>query len=308
MTDYFVLDEAEMKLIFDDYKSQCHSDEKVRRWVMFNISRFHIQAINRFKLLQGGQVPKKRNLWSDFSNQNTKEKADHTAAVAPDEGTSGEDADLEAATAQTAPAPAAKKRRKRAKVATPKISDIKGAFRDFIAKEQGDRCCYCRRWLFKNGNAKPIEHILPRETYEHYSFHFWNLSVACVDCNGLKGIKDWSSPTKKNKEAYPTPASFTEMFHPRFHKYDDHIRFIRVQTNDHSITLYRGITRQGKKLCDDLLRHIAGKEVLVNANPALKASLDTIERFEVKEGSELEAVLQSLHGALSDRTFKLIQQ
>lgn len=101
-----------------------------------------------------------------------------------------------------------------------------------------NRCCYCRRWLFNSGYSKPIEHILPRESYEQYSFHFWNLSVACVDCNSLKTDNDWASPTKQGLEAYPAPNSFTEMFHPRFHRFDDHVRFIRVQTNDHSVTLW----------------------------------------------------------------------
>lgn len=319
MTDYFVLNEAEMKSIYEDYKSQCHPNDKVRRSVIFNISRFHIQAMNRFKLLLEGKVPGERNLWSDFSNPSTGKKnvtspatakAGANAIAFQTRAALGADETALPASAPAAdalPSPPEKTKRKRAAVAKPTISEIKGAFREFIAKEQGDRCCYCRRWLFKNGNAKPIEHILPREVYEHYSFNFWNLSVACVDCNGLKGPKDWSSPTKQRLENYPSPASFTEMFHPRFHKYNDHVRFIRVQTNDHSITLYRGITPQGEKLCEDLLKHIAGKEVLVNANPALKASLDTIERFEVEEGSELESVIQSLHGALSDRTFKLIR-
>lgn len=86
------------------------------------------------------------------------------------------------------------------------------------------------------------------------------------------------------------------------------MRFIRIQTNEHSITLYRGITPQGQKLCDDLLSTIAGKEVLVNGNAALKNSMETIERFEVEEDSDLETALRSLHGALSDRAVKLVRR
>ncbi|MNH29984.1 hypothetical protein D3C79_902480 [compost metagenome] len=53
---------------------------------------------------------------------------------------------------------------------------------------------------------------------------------------------------------------------------------------------------------------IAGKEVIEGANQALKSSMETIERFEVDEGSELEAALKSLHGALSGRTIELVQR
>lgn len=307
MTDYFVLDEAELKSTYEGYKTQCHAEPRFHRVVMFNLLRFHLQALKRYKALQAGEELKKRNLWNEFSNPKAKKNSEPELTAV--------DAALGATTTPSAPetgvtaasVPAAKPKRKRGS-AKPTVSDIKGAFRSYIAKEQKNRCCYCRRWLCNSGYSKPIEHILPRESYEQYSFNFWNLSVACVDCNSVKSHHDWASPTKHNLEDYPSPSSFTEMFHPRFHRFDDHVRFIRVQTNDHTITLYRGITRQGQKLCDDLLTTIAGKEVLVNANSALKNSMETIERFEVEEGSDLEAALRSLYGALSDRAIELVQR
>ncbi|GID03070.1 HNH endonuclease [Pseudomonas sp. 008] len=289
MTEYFVLEDAELKPTYDDYKAQCHAEERFHKVVMFNLLRFHALALKRFRAKQAGGKLKKRNLWGEFSNPKGKKKSEDEAAT------------------QDSESAAVKTKRKRGP-AKPIVSDIKGAFRRYIEEDQKNRCCYCRRWLSNSGYSKPIEHILPRERYEQYSFHFWNLSVACVDCNSLKSDKDWASPTKHNQEAYPSPSAFTEMFHPRFHRFDDHVRFIRVQTNDHSITLYRGITPQGRKLCDDLLTTIAGKEVIVNANAALKSSMETIERFDAKEGSKLEAALKSLHGALSDRTIELLKR
>lgn len=308
MADYYVLKDADMKPAYDEYKAQCHAEERFHKVVMFNIHRFHLMALQRFKAKQAGEAIKKRNLWNEFSNP---KKPVPAATVAAAPGAIAAPGTVAApgspgAEAAGSPAPAETPKRKRGP-AKPTVSDIKGAFRQYIAKQQGNRCCYCRRWLLNSGYSKPIEHILPRESYEQYSFHFWNLSVACVDCNSLKTDDDWASPTKQGLEAYPAPNSFTEMFHPRFHRFDDHVRFIRVQTNDHSVTLYRGITPQGQKLCEDLLNKIAGKEVIVNANADLKSSLETIEQFEVEEGSELESALKSLHGALSGRTFELVQ-
>ncbi|WP_411563144.1 HNH endonuclease [Pseudomonas shirazensis] len=186
-------------------------------------------------------------------------------------------------------------------------TEIKSAFRAFIASEQGNLCCYCQRWLLNNGNAKPIEHILPRESFKHYSFNFWNLAVACVDCNGLKSADVWVERDKLNVREYPAPSSFTEMYHPRFHRFNDHVRFVRVQTNEHNITLYRGITNQGRKLCHDLLQDIAAKEVLINGNPGMKASLATINQFEPEEGSGLEKALLELQEAFSAAAMKLVR-
>ena len=290
MTDYFVLDEAELRPRYDDYKVLCHAEERFHKVVMFNLLRFHATALQRFNRRQAGEEIEDCNLWNEFSNPENKKKP-KTVAMA--------------ATGEAAPTVKAKRKRGKAK---PIISDIKGAFRSYIETAQRNRCCYCRRWLCNSGYSKPIEHILPRKTYEQYSFHFWNLSVACVDCNALKKETDWANPDKHGFEAYPLPSTFTEMFHPRFHRFDEHVRFIRVQTNDHSITLYRGITPQGQKLCDDLLTTIAGKEVIVNANAALKSSMETIERFDVKEGSHLESALKSLVGALSERSIDLLKR
>ena len=290
MTDYFVLDEAELRPRYDDYKVLCHAEERFHKVVMFNLLRFHATALQRFDRRQAGEALEDCNLWNEFSNPKSKKKPKTVATAATGE-----------------PAPTVKAKRKRGK-AKPVISDIKGAFRSYIETAQRNRCCYCRRWLCNSGYSKPIEHILPRKTYEQYSFHFWNLSVACVDCNSLKKEADWATPDKHGFKAYPLPSNFTEMFHPRFHRFDEHVRFIRVQTNDHSITLYRGITPQGQKLCEDLLTIIAGKEVIVNANAALKSSMETIERFDVKEGSHLESALKSLVGALSERSIDLLNR
>ncbi|MDK8264880.1 hypothetical protein QP835_11390 [Pseudomonas oryzihabitans] len=289
MPDYCVTSEAELEREFQDYIKSCHDKEARREDVVRLLRRFHATARYRFDRKNRGEKCEERNLWGEFSNPKAKKVKE------------------EATSELVAPVSLGKAKRPRGK-AQLAVSDIKGAFRRFIERSQKNRCCYCRRWLSNSGYSKPIEHILPRVHFEQYSFHFRNLSVACVDCNGLKDEANWAEKSKLNQKEYPSPDSFTEMFHPRFHRYDDHVRFIRIQTNDHNITLYRGITPQGEKLCEDLLRTIAGKELIVSANPALKDSMETIEQFDVTEGSELELALKDLLGALSGRSLELLRR
>ncbi|WP_243055025.1 hypothetical protein [Pseudomonas sp. BP01] len=267
MADYHVIDLASMTATLDRYKAKCHKTKKHRARTLLILARLNRDALRLFDGDYKGALKPESDLWKKFSER------------VPKKGITS----------------------------IPSGSSIKSAFRAFLASEQGNLCCYCQRWLLNNGNAKPIEHILPRESFEHYAFNFWNLAVACVDCNGLKSSYVWVDGEKHGKREYPEPSSFTEMFHPRFHRFKDHVRFIRVQTNDHNITLYRGVTVQGKKLCEDLLRDIAAKEVLVNGNPAMKASLSAINQFEAEEGSELEGALVKLQEAFSDAAMRLIR-
>lgn len=267
MAGYYVIDRDSMKSELDRYKVKCHKAIKHRSRTLSMLARLDRDALRRFDREKMGLHNPDVDLWKKFSDRTSKKGI----------------------------------------TSVPSGSSIKTAFRAFIASEQGNLCCYCQRWLLNNGNAKPIEHILPRETFEHYAFNFWNLAVACVDCNGLKSSHVWVGRDKLGVREYPEPASFTEMFHPRFHRFKDHVRFIRVQTNEHNITLYRGITDQGKKLCDDLLRNVAAKEVLVNGNPAMKASIATINQFEAEEGSELEDALVKLQEAFTDAAMRLLK-
>ncbi|THF34442.1 hypothetical protein E5170_09255 [Pseudomonas atacamensis] len=268
MKDYFIIDQAEMDRCLSRYEANCHKTIKQRRRTFLILAAFERAALDRFERIQKGEALPKVDLWKNFSN------------LKPKEGTTYR----------------------------PKGGDIKSAFRSFLATERGNYCCYCQRWLLNNGNAKPIEHILPRESFQQYAFNFWNLAVACVDCNSIKKAKVWCDNGKRNQTAYPAPSSFTEMYHPRFHRFKDHVRFIRVQTNDHSITLYRGITPQGKKLCTDLLKSIAAKEILVNGNINLKHSLEVINQFETQDGSELETAMNNLQAAFSKSAMKVLNR
>ncbi|MBR8207783.1 hypothetical protein KDW61_03790 [Burkholderia cenocepacia] len=183
---------------------------------------------------------------------------------------------------------------------------IKSAFRRRLLELQSGRCCYCRRWLISTAYAKPIEHILPRRHYPQFSIEFWNLAVACSDCNGAKTDDVWGAISTVRRR-YPRAWEFSEAFHPRFHRYDDHIRFVRLETNLSAVVVFTGLTAQGRHLCRSLLHRIAAKETLVENNPALASAMDQIRSFESKvEGLRLTR-LNEFRAALDQSIVRLLE-
>lgn len=59
------------------------------------------------------------------------------------------------------------------------------AFRHKILKQQGWRCCYCRKRL--ELRAATFDHIVPRSLGG--TWHPRNLCVACRNCNAKKANK-----------------------------------------------------------------------------------------------------------------------
>ncbi|WAH55715.1 hypothetical protein LZ023_22065 [Pseudomonas silvicola] len=178
---------------------------------------------------------------------------------------------------------------------------IKAAFRRFVGQLQGNRCCYCRRWLLNIAHAKPIEHILPRASYPHFSLYFWNLAVACFDCNQLKHDERWGAFPVVFAH-YPKAVQFSEWYHPRFHRYTDHISFERRETNHVSNVTYIGHTPQGKHLCRELLYIVAARENLCRNNPSLAEAITTLQEFQEQHSEDdlphLAAFRQSLNRSL----------
>lgn len=164
---------------------------------------------------------------------------------------------------------------------TIKGSEIKSAFRRYLMQNQENRCCYCRRWLSNIAHAKPIEHILPRSHFPQFSIQFWNLAVACSDCNTIKSDDVWGS-TSLHSSRYPVPHEFTDIFHPRFHRYNDHIRYIRLETNLSAVVIFTGCTPQGQHLCRSLLHKIARKETFIQNNQILATAIKHIDSFKEK--------------------------
>ncbi|MBZ9785426.1 hypothetical protein K9857_28160 [Pseudomonas sp. REP124] len=183
---------------------------------------------------------------------------------------------------------------------------IKSAFRRRLLELQGGQRCYCRRWLVGTAYAKPIEHVLPRRHYPQFSIDFWNLAVACTDCNSLKTDDVWGT-ISFTRRRYPRAKDFTEAFHPRFYRYDDHVRYARLETNLSSVVMFTGVTAQGMHLCRSLLHRIAAKETLVKNNPDLAPAIEQIRNFESKaEGLRLTR-LDAFGAALDQSILRLLE-
>lgn len=180
--------------------------------------------------------------------------------------------------------------------------------RDFLEEQQGYLCCYCRRPLVNISNAKPIEHVLPRQPFVQHTFHLWNLAIACFDCNHAKSNKYWISPALVTVEEYPKPEDFTNSYHPRFHTYDEHVRFVRVQTNTVNISLYIGQTVQGKSLCKHLLKAVSAKDILLSSNLVLKESIEKLYEHMPSLDGEAAVAVEAFNKSLADITLKLIDE
>jgi len=186
-----------------------------------------------------------------------------------------------------------------------KVDDraVKAAFRAYLSAAQNGRCCYCRQWLVNTAYARPIDHIIPRDTFPQFSLYFWNLAVACADCNGVKTNSQWQSDMVVNA-TYPPPDTFVKMFHPRFHEYSNHVRYVSVEMNGSSVSIYKGITEQGNQLCVDLLEKVAAKRAFLSGNHNMRKSISTVEGYrEALDNVEhpmLESFIRSLDISIAD--------
>ena len=176
---------------------------------------------------------------------------------------------------------------------------IKNAFRRFVVALQGNRCCYCRRWLLNIAHAKPIEHILSRDSYPQFSMNFWNLAVACFDCNQLKLEANWSLFAVPRLD-YPTANAFTDFYHPRFHRYAEHVSYERTENNLVSNVTYSGHTPQGKHLCSEMLYIVAARENLYSNNPSLAEAITSIQQFQDRHSSGELPALEAFRNSLNE--------
>jgi uncharacterized protein (TIGR02646 family) len=181
-------------------------------------------------------------------------------------------------------------------------SELKAALRDQLVQLQSNRCCYCRRWLVNTAYARPIEHVLPQAHFRQFSFHFWNLAVACTDCNSHKSDTVWGGVDPARRK-YPNYASIDKWFHPRFHTYNQHVRFVRIESNGAIVVLFRGVTEQGRSLCKTLLCHIAAKEMLIANNSSLNACLTALnehgDRFNGLKAQKLRSFQDELSASIT---------
>lgn len=178
-------------------------------------------------------------------------------------------------------------------------SNIKAAFRSYMQVLQGGRCCYCRIWLVANAHARPIEHILPRAGFPQHSLCFWNLAMACADCNAIKRDTVWGS-IPATRRTYPKPAACHDFFHARFHKYNEHLRYVMVETNTTQLTMYIGLTEQGRHLCGTLLHKVAARRTLYASNPELQKSKQAIEEYKAMMEAQPTPALDAFAAAVDE--------
>ncbi len=185
-------------------------------------------------------------------------------------------------------------------------SEFKAAFRTHLLKIQNNRCCYCGRWLVSTAYARHIDHILPKSVYPQFSLDYWNLAVACVECNSLKKKDVWGC-VARDRRKYPGPQAFGDIFHPRFHRYDAHLRMFRLETNQSCVVIFRGLTEQGRFLCKTLLHKVAAKEMLVGNNPALREAADNINTGVATKGGDTPSHLETFRQALERSLMRVLE-
>lgn len=173
---------------------------------------------------------------------------------------------------------------------------LKAILRDHLKGRQEPRCCYCKRWLINNAHASPIEHILSRDDYPQFALRTRNLAIACNDCNAMKTNDDWGKSTGPH-ERYPLPAAMN-FFHPFYHRYDNHIRFVRMETNRQELVSYQGLTPQGRHLCTTLLSKVVGKQNLKRNYPQLANWLQPLDELGVNPQSPSRPALQAFLDAV----------
>lgn len=156
----------------------------------------------------------------------------------------------------------------------PGTSVISG-LRAHLVALQKERCCYCRRHLDGTAYGRQLDHILPKHIYRRFTFSYRNLAVSCYNCNHSKRGDNWSTwPATRRR--YITARGCGSFFHARFHDYDAHIRYVLLDTNGASISIYAGLTPQGRHLCANLLNKSAKRTLTTSANPRFSAAMDKL--------------------------------
>ncbi|WP_454824461.1 HNH endonuclease [Paraburkholderia xenovorans] len=180
-----------------------------------------------------------------------------------------------------------------------KGSEITSALRDHLASLQNENCCYCWQPLLKGGYSRQIEHVLPRAVYGRFSFHFWNVAVACERCNRIKRKKGYQ-PVSATLKDYPDHSYFTDYFHPRFHAHKKHIAFTEVACADYRYIVYVGQTMQGRKLVEDVLTDAALEMTRESTDAEIHAAIERIRAGARKHGTAAVDAIRQFEAALRE--------
>lgn len=115
------------------------------------------------------------------------------------------------------------------------FNDLKCSIRDYLRIQQENKCCYCKRNLGFDIKEVDIEHILPKATFQKFTFEPKNLALSCPGCNTSKGDDCVTNYQYKN---YPRNGNKIKIVHAHFDSYYEHIEIIDG-------IIYAGKTRKG---------------------------------------------------------------
>lgn len=178
------------------------------------------------------------------------------------------------------------------------------ALRDHLVQLQHGRCCYCRRHLQNVAHAKPVEHVLPRNSYPQFSLLYGNLAVSCRDCNQFKTDEIWGGVSNASM-SYLSQIVGREFFHPRFDEYDKHVLYSRVETNNLATSIYVGLTARGKHLCKILLAKTSRLEFYCSGNKELAGIFEKLEAFGQQFNVGQLPQFQAFQSALQDSVVRI---
>ncbi len=178
-------------------------------------------------------------------------------------------------------------------------ASIMSALRAHLSRLQRDVCCYCGQTLLLGGYSRQLDHVLPASVYGRFSFHFWNLAVACERCNRIKKTKGYQ-PISLTAQHYPEHDKFADFFHPRFHPYADHVRFGLTSTPNYSYIVYVGLSKQGKQLVNDVLKAAALEMTRESNDPVIKAAAAKIRTAARTQGPKAQAAMLRFEDAIRE--------
>ncbi|QKS83713.1 HNH endonuclease [Pseudomonas bijieensis] len=155
-----------------------------------------------------------------------------------------------------------------------------------LLERQKSLCCYCRDRIFHGKNSN-IEHILPIKHYPMFAFDYNNLALACVTCNALKSDNDFYR-VKNLSGNYK--ANLFDCLHPIFHTYDEHVDFLKLQTNHIYVRVFRFRSSLGERLCSEHLKQVSLFNIKEQANPTVAEAVKKLgEHLDGKPGYESAA-------------------
>jgi 5-methylcytosine-specific restriction endonuclease McrA len=131
------------------------------------------------------------------------------------------------------------------------IVRFKNRVKEFHAKRQNNRCCYCGQSLFNRTIEQDREHIIPKAKKKSLIFAVFNLAVACKTCNmsikksqtsHLRGFRRSGLRDPKvilNSTNYNIP-------HPNIHDWEEHMDYSSSSKGRATVTHYQPKTKRGR--------------------------------------------------------------